>query len=109
MSKVFEYKSATAKIKHKDGLYYMVTDVIAKERNLGHGTGVMHKVCEFADKNNMDLYLQVRPYTTLGDAVILDFESLSVFYQKFGFEFVGAISMKRLAKKTDPIVRKKQR
>jgi hypothetical protein len=82
----FHYESAGAKLAPRsDGLPgYNLYWVRAMTPGLGHGSGVMRKVLEFADENDATLYLVVNqfgpPRTGKNN------KELREFYSHFGFE-----------------------
>lgn len=81
---LFQYESATARIKDVSG-NYMLCHVYARERRQGHATGLMEKVCRYADENKIVLYLVADPYKTNMHSDILGPAQLEGFYKKFGF------------------------
>lgn len=80
---VFEYGMARCTVLIKDGKGF-VSHLYSRLRGQGHATGVLTAVCEFADKNGLELYLFARGY---GGPVqtMLNSEQLVAFYEKFGF------------------------
>lgn len=79
----FEYESARCTVLIKDGRGF-VSHVYAKTRRQGHGTGLLKLVCDFADKNGLELYLFARGY---GGPVqtMMNSRQLVEFYESFGF------------------------
>lgn len=87
-SKAFTYKSASCVLRWS-GLkgVWIVYSVLATEPGQGHGTGLMRKVCEEADRLECSLGLRVRPYFyKRGEG--LNKDQLILFYEKFGFQSV---------------------
>lgn len=80
----FRYESATCKLTISEGNNADLSHVYAKVRGQGHATVLLTQVMEFADKNDLQLYLRVRGY---GGPVqtMLSNEQLVRFYSKFGF------------------------
>lgn len=78
------YESASARIKQKNGKY-ILTNVVAQERGLGHGRKLMELVSEYADGNQIDLELIASPSRTMPTNTILAYDQLVAFYHKFGF------------------------
>lgn len=81
---VFEFASATATLKFKNG-GFVLTDVNASERRCGHGSGVLKMVVEFADHHGYSIGLEARAYKFRKDEPIMSPDELISFYQKFGF------------------------
>lgn len=81
---VIRFESASAVLKERDGMVQL-RNVQSKKGGLGHGTGVMLLVCKYADRHQLDLYLQVRPYRSPVNPNVLNVSQLIVFYEKFGF------------------------
>lgn len=63
----------------------MVHRVYSQDRGKGHATGLLRRVIEWADENDLELFLRAQAY---GHPVqtILDNNQLLKFYGKFGFE-----------------------
>ena len=81
----FQYESATAKIRVSETEpIATLTSVYAKERGKGHASGLMRTITEYADANELSLFLSVLRF---GHPVqeSLDNDALVQFYQKFGF------------------------
>lgn len=87
--KIIKFESASARIKERDDLV-ILCDVYARKRGLGHGSGLMKLVVEYADSENLELVLQVRAYSTVGKDVLSN-EQLIEFYKKFGFVKMGVL------------------
>lgn len=81
--KIIKFESASARIKERDGVY-ILCDVYARKRGLGHGTGLMKLVLEYADSEDLELVVQVRAYSTVGKDVLTN-DQLIEFYGKYGF------------------------
>lgn len=80
----FRYGGATAKVVIDSDGTGVVKNVYSMTKNLGHGTGVMESIIEWAEKNDLVLFLEARPYGRPQQGMTL--EALQVFYKKFGFE-----------------------
>lgn len=80
----FNYESATAQLNFYDDGLVTLSHVYSKKRGLGHATGVVRLVTEFADEKGIDLTLQVRRYGHT-DMLSPSNEQLIEFYSKFGF------------------------
>lgn len=94
------YESASARIKNK-GTKHLVTNVVAQERGLGHGTGLMRRVTEYADARGLDLELIAHPSHSMPIQTVLNHEQLVEFYKKFGFRVIvwtKPVRMLRLCK-----------
>lgn len=90
----FTYESASCRI--EDNGYTWLTRFVAKEKRVGHGTGLMKAVVEWADANDKELCLVVGAYEDVTDGLTED--QLISFYQRYGFEiyrFVHPIEMVR--------------
>ena len=87
--KIIKFESASARIKERDDLF-ILCDVYARKRGLGHGKGVMQLVTEYADSEGLELVLQVRAYSTVGKDVLTN-EQLFEFYKRFGFVKMGVL------------------
>lgn len=95
-----EYESASVRIKEKNGKY-ILTNLIALERGLGHATRLMERVSEYADVQRIDLELIASPSRLLPINTILTHEELVIFYHKFGFReivWTKPVRMLRLCK-----------
>ena len=82
----FHYESASCEVTIVSG-QGLVHRVYAEKRGLGHATGLLRRVAEWADENDLELFLRAQAY---GHPVqtILDNNQLIKFYSKFGFERV---------------------
>lgn len=81
---LFKHESASARIKAVSGIQ-MLCHVYSRERRQGHATGLMEKVCRYADENHITLYLIADPYKTTMNSDIMTPARLEEFYHKFGF------------------------
>lgn len=81
---LFKHESASARIKEVSG-NSMLCHVYSRERRQGHATGLMEKVCRYADENGITLYLVADPYKTTMQSDIMTPGQLEEFYRKFGF------------------------
>ena len=101
----FHYKSATCRLAiHGDG-NADVTHVYSIQRGKGHASGLLRLVTEYADSNDLQLYLLSRGY---GGPVqtMLPPDDLIQFYEKFGFVILdklgAATRMRRPRTKNTP-------
>lgn len=101
----FRFESATCRLReHGDGTAD-VTHVYAENRGLGHATGLLKAVIEYAESRDLQLYLLARGY---GGPIqtMLNPEQLQAFYEKFGFERMGdglpGVRMTRPRRKNTP-------
>lgn len=80
----FRHETASCVLVVVDGIG-RVSSVHAKVRHAGHATGLLKSVIDFADKNDLELYLEAKPY---GHPIhtILQLNELVEFYKQFGFE-----------------------
>ena len=80
----FEYESASCEVTIVSG-QGLVHRVYSKDRGKGHANGLLRRVTEWADENDLELFLRAQAY---GHPVqtILDNNQLIQFYGKFGFE-----------------------
>lgn len=84
--KMWEYKSATAKMTIWDKESATIADLFARERQQGHATKLMEAICTYADENNIDILLTAKRYGhPIGPTTL----RLVKFYEKFGFEVLG--------------------
>lgn len=60
-----------------------LSELYSVNRGQGYATGLMGMICEWADKNDVYLWLVARPYGNPRGA--LDFKQLVEFYERFGF------------------------
>lgn len=64
-----------------------IESVTSENKNQGHASKVMTKLCELADKNGVSLTLQPVSYTDYGETEGgLGMDDLIMWYEKFGFE-----------------------
>jgi len=92
------YKSAHCNLRISEQRKIIrVMDVRAEYKSIGHGTGLMLKVCEIADEMGMDMILWARPHR---DGP-LDKEMLKKFYSNFGFRVTVGDNMLRERRKKD--------
>jgi len=61
------------------------------EQKKGHGSKLLKKLCELADKHNVLLYT----FPVVDDNSTMSFEKLREWYSKFGFIATGDIIMER--------------
>lgn len=74
-----------------------LANVFSEERQQGHATALMQSVIEYADDNELTVYLTARRY---GHPIGPDNDVLVDLYKKFGFEIAaeypgGAVGMTR--------------
>lgn len=81
---LIKYESASARVKQVDGEYVLI-NVYSRDRGKGHGSGLMERVIEYADRNQIRLKLIARPYKTVARGDILSSEALVDFYRRYGF------------------------
>jgi len=83
----FSHESASARIVTASDGTGSLTGVYSKERRKGHAKGLMQKVTEYADENQVIVLLTVQRYG-YKDNEALDNIQLMQFYKKFGFDVV---------------------
>lgn len=83
----FRHESASATVFVATDRTAAIARVLAKKPKQGHGTILMHHICEWADKNDILLWLEVQRfhYSSRGG---LSNEDLIHFYERFGFQVV---------------------
>ena len=83
----FRHESATATVFVATDRTAAIARVLAQKPKQGHGTLLMHQICEWADKNDRLLWLEGQrvPYSRRGGR---SNEDLIHFYEKFGFQVV---------------------
>lgn len=81
----FNHKSASCLLTVEDYGRAKLSHVYSEQRGQHHASELMEKVIQFADNNNLELFLKVQAY---GHPVqtILTNQQLVDFYRKFGFE-----------------------
>lgn len=97
----FTYGQASAYIFPLDEDTYAISNVWSTERGVGHGTGVMEEIINWADAYEVTLRLVVQRYGN-PNWPGLDNQQLIRFYEKFGFVADDAkppVSMTRLSQK----------
>lgn len=83
-SKWFTYMSANAKLTIWDEKNAAVSNVFSVRRGRGHASRVMSHICEYADANEMSLFLDVQQYG-YADNDSPDNSGLKRWYRSFGF------------------------
>jgi GNAT superfamily N-acetyltransferase len=81
---LFKHESASARLQDVSGVI-MLCHVYSRERRQGHATGLMEKVCRYADENEIRLHLRASPYKTTRQSDIPNQQKLEEFYRRFGF------------------------
>lgn len=75
-------ESALCTVHHWGNGTATITRLWAKQRRRGHATRLMEHICEWADQNEIVLFLEVGRY---GHPIGPDNEILEAFYKSFGF------------------------
>jgi GNAT superfamily N-acetyltransferase len=85
---VFVYESARAYVELTDIGIPLLVDVRSRQKGKGHATGLLAKVCRWADTNKQDICLWVENRPNKSKNVLSTTQLIS-FYEKFGFEICG--------------------
>lgn len=106
----FWHGKASATLVHINRDLYHLGDVWTEveDRNQGYAKGVVKKVVDYADQNNITILLRAQRYGKATEPA-LDNRQLEEFYAKFGFEVTDRQPVKMVrrpvARKTEPIMR----
>ena len=84
---MFDYEAAKARLTIWDNGIGTVSGVFSRVRGKGYANVVMSGLTEYADKENLELQLEVSRYG-YSDTLSPGNEELIKFYSKFGFEVV---------------------
>jgi len=84
LKKIFTFQSAQVTITHADAKTAKLSSLYSQRRGQGHATTLLEEVVEYADKNGISLWLEVRRYGDPHGG--LDNSQLIRLYEKFGFD-----------------------
>jgi GNAT superfamily N-acetyltransferase len=81
----FQYASATATVNMVADDIGFLNSVYARDRRMGHASGLMEQVISWADGKDVTLHLTAQGY---GNGRIMHNQDLIAFYERFGFRRV---------------------
>lgn len=100
-STYFHHESASARLSqlaHPN--LYLLTNLFSHERGKGHANGLLKLITEFADSNQLSIFLEAQPYGRPVQTALSTMQ-LVTLYEKHGFEikekglFRGGVPMVR--------------
>lgn len=90
----FRHEGATVKVVVWDDKRATLSNLFSLKRGRGHANAVMQQVCDYADRHDLHIVLDVGRYG-YSDNLSPDNAGLRRFYRKFGFETVAGNMMQR--------------
>ena len=79
----FRHKGASAQLRFLDGTEAVLVNVHSVNRGQGEGSELMQKIVDYADRNDINIYLRAQRFSVPRDAP--NNHDLVAWYQKFGF------------------------